>query len=287
MPVIGFLEQSKLILFSFSISFPLNFILSKLAYSHEFLDIPFERKAHLFPVALGGGVALFLSLTLSSMILGGPYELLVFSSLLLVMGLIDDLFDLPAVIKLLLQIVISSLWLIYTRLVLLGNPLIDLLGGVLWLVALTNAFNIIDGIDGLASGIAILTSLGLALEGESFALLITGASLGFFILNYPPAKIFLGDAGAYLLGFLIGSLSLGFLKEINFPSVIKLFFMVSFPLIDITWAVLRRWIKGQPAMVGDDKHIHHLLKRKFGGKLALLILLVAHGVSVFVGVWFF
>ncbi|MEM2028824.1 MAG: hypothetical protein QXS05_05540, partial [Candidatus Bathyarchaeia archaeon] len=113
------MEQSKLVLFSFSVSFLLNFILSKLAYSHEFLDIPFERKGHLFPVALGGGVALFLSLVLSSMVLGGPYVLLVFSSLLLVMGLIDDLFDLPALIKLLFQIIISVLWLLYNPFILL------------------------------------------------------------------------------------------------------------------------------------------------------------------------
>ncbi|MCS7233193.1 MAG: undecaprenyl/decaprenyl-phosphate alpha-N-acetylglucosaminyl 1-phosphate transferase [Synergistetes bacterium] len=281
------MEQSKMVLFSFFISFLLSFVLSKLAYSYGFLDIPFERKGHPFPVALGGGMAIFLSLTLSSMILGGPYELLIFSSVLIMIGLVDDIFDLPAFLKLVFQFMISTVWLIYKPFVLLGDPFLDFIGGLLWIVVLINAFNIIDGIDGLASGVAILSSIGLAIEGEKFALLIIGASIGFFVLNYPPARIFLGDAGAYLLGFLIGSLSLNLLKDFSLPSISKIFFLVLFPLIDITWTVLRRWIKGQPAMVGDEKHIHHFLRRKLGGKAALIVLLLVQGMSVLIGVWCF
>ncbi|MBC7331815.1 MAG: undecaprenyl/decaprenyl-phosphate alpha-N-acetylglucosaminyl 1-phosphate transferase [Synergistetes bacterium] len=273
----------------FVFSFLLNLILARLAYKYKFLDVPFERKSHLFPVALGGGVALFLSLAVSSMFLGIFHDLLFFASLLVFMGLIDDLFDLPPILKLSFQVGVSVLWLVYSPCKLFGNAVLDFVIGVFWLVFLTNAFNIIDGIDGLASGIAILTSIGLIFKGAVEAYLLLGACLGFFVLNYPPAKIFLGDAGAYLLGFLIGVLSLYMsgTQPFSISLIFSLFFILFFPLVETTWTVLRRYFKGQSPIKGDDKHIHHCLKMSVGGKTALFILLLIHGVSVLVGVWCF
>lgn len=287
--MIGYLAQGELVLLPFVFSFLLNFVLSRLAHRYGFLDIPFERKSHPFPVALGGGVALFLSLALSSMLFGVFQKVLIFSSLLVIMGLIDDLLDLPPLLKLFIQALVSGLWMLSSSFTWFGNPFIDFIGGTLWLLFLTNAFNIIDGIDGLASGIGVLASIGLIYKGEKGALLLLGACLGFFILNYPPAKIFLGDAGAYLLGFITGVLSLSILnaQTFSFKAGCGLFLILAFPLIETVWTVLRRWLKGQSPMEGDDRHIHHYLKKKFGNKFALFVLLLIQGISVLMGAWCF
>jgi len=283
--VTGFLERSESFLFSFALSLFLGLVISRLAYEHKFLDIPFERKSHSSPVALGGGVTLFLSLFLTSMIMGNHYDLLSCASLIVFVGLVDDMFDLPPGVKLLFQVILALFWIYRNPISLYGSPILGGAFGILWIVAITNAFNLIDGIDGLASGVALISTLGLIFEGVDYASILLGAVLGFFILNYPPARIFLGDAGSYLLGSLIGILTLSAIGDFSISSMFKASLMVSFPLIDLLWTILRRWVKGKPITLADDQHIHHLLKKRFGGKKALLFLLLLHGVFVSIGVW--
>lgn len=194
------------------------------------------------------------------------------------LGFWDDLRTVGAKSKLAAQIVIASA--VYfggVQIDLLKNPLtntvysLNLLGycaTVFWLVALTNLINLIDGIDGLAGGISfmlmcLLANLGLG-AGFTFTTLlavgIAGALLGFLYYNYPPAKIYMGDSGAYFLGFLIGQLSIvNSHKGSIVAALIAPVFALALPILDVALAILRRGLKGLPLFRPDRKHIHHRL----------------------------
>ncbi|HXJ56977.1 MAG TPA: MraY family glycosyltransferase [Verrucomicrobiae bacterium] len=138
---------------------------------------------------------------------------------------------------------------------------------VFWLVALTNLINLIDGIDGLAGGIALMLMGLLACFGfthDPFSLLLTvgaaGAILGFLCYNFPPAKIYMGDGGAYFLGFLIGALTItSSHKGTIAAGLIAPLFALALPIADVLLAILRRGLQGLPIFRPDRKHIHHRL----------------------------
>ena len=139
---------------------------------------------------------------------------------------------------------------------------------VLWLVSLTNLINLIDGIDGLAGGICLMLMFLLANVGiggdYGFSMLlatgVSGALIAFLRFNYPPAKIYMGDGGAYFLGFLIGILSIvNSNKGTVAAALIAPAFALALPIIDVSLAVLRRGLGGLPIFRPDQKHIHHHL----------------------------
>ncbi len=137
---------------------------------------------------------------------------------------------------------------------------------VLWLVGITNLLNLIDGVDGLATGIALMLMALLVYVGSQtggFVLLtagLTGAVLGFLCFNFPPARIYLGDGGAYFLGFQIAVLSIvGSQKGSIFAALIAPLFVLALPIVDTTLAILRRGLRGLPLFRPDRRHIHHRL----------------------------
>lgn len=161
------------------------------------------------------------------------------------------------------------------------------LATVFWLVALTNLINLIDGMDGLAAGISLmlmclLANVGLGL-GFSFTTLLAagmaGALLGFLRYNFPPAKIFLGDGGAYFLGFLIGQLSIvNSHKGSVAAALIAPVLALGLPILDVVLALVRRAARGLPLFRPDRQHLHHrLLRLGFSRRRAVLVL---YGVSV-------
>ena len=151
---------------------------------------------------------------------------------------------------------------------------------VLWLIAVPNIVNLIDGFDGLAGGLGLCMSatLGIvALHNEQvavacYAFTMTGALLGFLIFNFPPAKIYLGDGGAYLIGFTIAALSL---TSSNKGSVAKVLFVtfiaLGLPILDTTFAMLRRGLRGYPLFHADDEHFHHRLEKLGFSKTRILL----------------
>src|SRR6185436_18475626 len=157
---------------------------------------------------------------------------------------------------------------------------------VLWLVALTNMINLIDGIDGLAAGIALmmmalLTSVSLGGEVQ-FPILVAagmcGALLGFLRYNFPPAKIYMGDGGAYFLGFLIGILTLVHSQKGTIvAALIAPLFALALPIVDVILALLRRGLQGLPLFRPDRRHIHHRLQEL--GMSRTRTVLVLYGVS--------
>jgi UDP-GlcNAc:undecaprenyl-phosphate GlcNAc-1-phosphate transferase len=192
------------------------------------------------------------------------------------LGLWDDLQVLGARRKLLGQIVIASaaylggIGIFHFRV-----PFVDQtidLGlwswpiTVFWLVAMTNLVNLIDGVDGLAGGICLMLMVLLMYVSMQAGLLpiitagMVGALLGFLRFNFPPARIYMGDGGAYFLGFLIGCLTIvTSQKGTIFAALIAPLFVLALPIIDTTLAILRRGLRGLPLFRPDRKHIHHRL----------------------------
>ena len=221
------------------------------------------------------------------------------------LGVLDDLRPIGARMKLAGQVAIATVVALSGGSIeYVTNPLTGashaaggwgLMATVLWLVALTNLINIIDGIDGLAGGISLMLMVLLAqagTSGSSFLLLLAvgmiGTLVGFLHFNFPPARIYMGDGGAYFLGFLIGGLTLvTSQKGTVAAALVAPVFALALPIIDVALAIIRRGLKGLPVFRPDRRHIHHRLV-EFGFShrrtlltlyvLSLLFLLMAFGV---------
>ena len=155
-----------------------------------------------------------------------------------------------------------------------------------WLVALTNMINLIDGIDGLAAGIALMTMALLLFVGHGGSLLfpvliasgMVGALLGFLRFNFPPARIYMGDGGAYFLGFLIAIMTLVHSqKGTIIAALIAPLFALALPIVDVALAILRRGMKGLPIFRPDRKHLHHRLQQV--GFSRTRTVLILYGIS--------
>lgn len=157
---------------------------------------------------------------------------------------------------------------------------------VFWLVAFTNLINLVDGIDGLAGGISLMLMALIIFSAGSarmFSLIVAaamaGALLGFLRYNFPPARIYLGDGGAYFLGFLIGALAIqNSHKGTVAAALIAPVLALALPILDVSFSILRRGLKGLPVFRADRGHIHHrLIRSGHSSKRAVLIL---YGVSL-------
>lgn len=209
------------------------------------------------------------------------------------LGGLDDLHPIGAKFKLCGQIAIATVVAFNgASIEMVSNPFtgtIHALGPwsavatVLWLVALTNLINIIDGIDGLAGGISLMLMVLLvhaSTGGSPFVTLLAvgmiGALVGFLYFNFPPARIYMGDGGAYFLGFLIGGLTLvTSQKGTVAAALVAPVFALALPIIDVSLAILRRGLKGLPVFRPDRRHIHHrLVEFGFSHRRTLLTLYV-------------
>lgn len=245
-----------------------------------------RRKLHAAPVSRLGGLPIYLSMVVGMTVViwcgdhgfkaWAPF--LICNTLIFSVGLADDLRPLGARVKLAGQLGAALiLYALGVSIDVLSNPFGE--GGItlgwwslpltlLWLVAIPNIINLIDGMDGLAAGFGLFLSLTLAFIGYvSFqsdvmiaSCLMAAALAGFLFFNLPPAKIFLGDGGAYLIGFFIASVSL---KSSNKGSVIAALLVIvialGVPILDTFFAIIRRTIRGVPVFSADAEHIHHRL----------------------------
>lgn len=289
-----------------------------IAYSKKqgLIDEPNERKIHTEPISRLGGVAIFASTMLtflflvflsyypSGSLLSG---ILLGSSLMFLLGLIDDVYTLDAKFKLFIQVAIVTLvYLLGIKIDTIFNPF----GGVihlghfsyvitlLWIVGICNAVNFIDGIDGLAGSVITVNSITLGLIAIKMmptnpyvliAFILAGSMLAFLTFNFNPAKIFMGDSGSLFSGFLLATLSIAGVMKTATLAILLPFVVLSVPIIDITYASLRRISKGKSPFVADAEHIHHkLLKAGFSqnGIVAILTSVAIVGgaiASYFVG----
>lgn len=248
------------------------------------VDVPNERKIHTKPISRIGGVAIFSSvmLTFLSLVLLSYYPygsllsgVLLGSSLMFLLGLVDDIYNLDAKTKLFMQIAIATLaYLLGISIHTL--PFVGEIGlwsypvTILWIVGISNALNFIDGVDGLAGTITTLAAISLSVIAVTMSpanpiialvgFILAGSMLAFLTYNYNPARIFMGDSGALFSGFLLATISIvGIMKTATLAIFIIAPLVLAVPILDITFSSLRRIAKGKSPFVADAEHIHHKL----------------------------
>ena len=241
-------------------------------------DMPGELKLHTIPTPRLGGLAMGCSL-LVGMSLGGTgfyvrgWPIVLAFSLLWIVGLLDDLGGLSPGTRLVAQfcaglLVAQSDWCLRVS----GNLLPNVLLTCLFVMLFVNAFNFFDGADGLAAGVAGVASLGYALlyslrapsVGAAMSWTLLGTSFAFLLFNFPPAKIFMGDSGSTILGFLLAFIGLDFYRvhhAIGTRLLLPLIF-AGLPLLDLVLAVFRRMKKGRSPFNGDRSHLYDLLRQQ-------------------------
>ncbi len=235
-----------------------------------FLDRPGPRKIHTDPVPYGGGIAVAAAV----LALALPFSLpLTLGSLaMLTLGLVDDRFKLTPKIKLLVQVLVAAgmVWSGLRLELFDAAPGVGALVTVLWIVGVTNAFNLLDHMDGLTSGVAALAGgafLAIAIQtGQApVALLLgplVGACLAFLVFNFAPAEIFLGDAGSLFIGFWLACLTVRFtFYDSHYPLYTYLvpLAVLAVPLYDTGGVLLIRLIQRRPLFQGDTSHLAHRL----------------------------
>lgn len=284
------------------ISLILTPLVKRMAERFGFVDIPKdERRMHNRAIPTIGGLAIyaaFLVVALFLVPLDRQYVGMLLGSLIIViMGLIDDKYDLDARLKFLIQILAAAIPASQGCLIeYIGNPISSMDGRVwlgalsvpvtiLWIVAMTNAVNFIDGLDGLSAGVCSISCLTMGIiavitgQGADCVLLgcLLGACLGFLPYNFNPAKIFMGDTGATFLGYMLACLSVsGLFKLYAAVSFVVPLLVLGVPLFDICFAFIRRlWHRVSP-MHADRSHIHHrLIDSGLNQRQSVMILYVA------------
>ena len=253
------------------------------------MDAPNARKVHKKPIPRIGGLGIYAGFmaaiiffaahaNLDSEMIRETVGLVLSGSLIVALGLVDDYKNLPAKLKLLGQIGAAAVLVLGfdVRIDFVTDPFGDYIylewfaipATMFWLVGLTNTVNLIDGLDGLAAGVAAIASftiLLIALE-QNFILVavmtaaIAGAAVGFLKYNFHPAKIFMGDTGSMFLGFMLAGISVtGAVKSVATIALIVPIFALGLPILDTTFAIVRRLRGGVPIFKPDKGHLHHRL----------------------------
>ena len=275
------------------------------------IDMPNARKVHKKPIPRMGGLAIFGSFLLGYMLFARTsiqmLSILIGGFIIVLTGIFDDIKPVWSKAKFLLQIVAACVVVFYGDIVLkditfLGlylkfpSPL-DYIITIFFIVGITNAINLIDGLDGLASGVSaiyfatitIISYILFRMQGLEtvLSLIMLGATLGFLLHNFHPAKIFLGDTGSYFLGFIISVISLLGYKGATLTTLIIPIVILAIPIFDTALAIFRRLLKGEGIMAPDKEHFHHqLLKMKFSVTATVLIIYAINILFASVSVFF-
>ena len=293
---------------AFAISFAAVPVVKTFATKVGAIDIPDgKRRVHDHPIPRMGGLAIFLGFLLSVVLFADITRqvrgILIGAVLIVACGAIDDVVNLRAWIKLLVQVAAAVIAVAHGVVIeFFSNPNIFsdnellVLGWlsipvtVLWIVGITNSVNLIDGLDGLAVGVSTIASVTmfvvalLVSEGHVALLLaaLMGACLGFMPYNLNPAKIFMGDTGALLLGYVLSTVSVvGMFKTYALVTFVVPILALFLPLFDTTCSFFRRILRGQSPMHPDRGHLHHrLIDMGLSQKQAVAIL---YSVSAILG----
>ncbi|MER1984440.1 MAG: MraY family glycosyltransferase [Solibacillus sp.] len=276
-------------------------LVKRLAFRIGAVDAPNYRKVHARIMPRLGGLAIFGAFMIAFLFLklttgferDYVYAILIAATIIVITGIIDDMREISAKAKMLGQVVAACI------IVFVGGIQIteinlpfggDLEFGwlsipitLLWIVGITNAINLIDGLDGLAAGvstIALITLAGMAMimgNGIAIAMasILAAATIGFLFFNFHPAKIFMGDTGALFLGFMIAVLSLLGFKNVAFISFVIPVIILGVPISDTFFAIVRRLRNKQKWSDPDKSHLHHrLLDLGFSHRQTVLVIYV-------------
>ena len=271
------------------LAFLLTPLIKKLAFKIGAVDKPNSRRVNKVAMPTAGGLAIYIAFSISVLFffpdlipMKYAIHLVVSSGIVVVTGLIDDIFELKPRQKL-LGVTLAALYVCFVFDVTVSTISLPHIGAIplqwlsypftiLWIAGLTNAINLVDGLDGLASGISIiaLTTIGIIgyvasatdavkLQVPLTIFILLMSVLGFFPFNFYPAKIFLGDTGALLLGFLISVLSIQGLKNATLITLITPLVILGVPITDTLFAMIRRKLNNRPISSADKMHLHHRL----------------------------
>ena len=289
-------------LFAFILALAISFACTPaarmLAIKIKAVDVPKDnRRMHKVPIPRMGGLAIFAGFLVSVLFfvpLGTEFRSILIGALILVvLGIIDDIVSLKPKTKFAGQIIAALIPALsgvsihgivnpfvpgqYSTLGIFSIPLT-----VIWIVGITNAFNFIDGLDGLACGVSAIATVTMfiiaVLFGETYIALmmaaLAGACLGFLPYNMNPAKIFMGDTGSMFLGYILATVSIqGLFKFYAVISFAVPFILLGLPIFDTGFAIVRRLLKGQSPLQADRGHVHHrLIDLGFDQKQSVAIL---------------
>jgi len=279
------------LIFILSIFFIL--VIRRYANSWGLIDIPNERSMHKKMIAKGAGIAFYMAILLSVVCFYLDFFLeylwlFIAISLIFILGVLDDLYELSPKIK--------FIFLVFSTLLLSLNEIIIQDIGIFFsfsmtlswfalpftifvIAGFTNAMNLIDGLDGLATMISLVILLCFFWIGYQYndtfivflSLSFLSTLLAFLIFNWSPASIFMGDSGSLLLGFVISILSI---RALLYIPAISILFITAIPIIDTLIVMLRRKRRGSALCEGDSCHLHHILQYYFQGKTSKSVLLL-------------
>ena len=287
-------------LISLVITLPIRKII---APKFGFMDVPTDnRRMHKTAMPLIGGLGIYIAFTVAAIAFGHietalPY--VIGGGIIVVCGILDDRFSVKPVYKLLFQLAAGVVLCVFgvtvQHLCFFGHHLqmgiFSYPLTVIWVMAVTNAFNLIDGLDGLCTGITVIASGGVGLLALTngtdgvfvCAMLLMCAALGFLPHNIHPAKIFLGDTGSMLLGFIMAAMCIDvvYVEGTHIPTMVAII-LIGVPVFDTAFAIIRRIYNKKPIMSGDKNHIHHVLFRRYS--LAKAVALIYFASMLCVGI---
>ncbi len=280
----GILEKFIVAFLSFAITVVFTPIFISIAKKRGWVDLPNERKIHKVPMPRAGGVGIFFGIIAGLVATGiftkqtWPFVAVIPFSMVAVMGFVDDIKELSFKVKFAVQILASifAVFLLGANIEYVNNPFggpnitFGFLGpiiSVVWIVGITNAINLSDGLDGLAAGISAIAAFTLAVTSARVdtattfvALSIFASAVAFLRYNFHPAKIFMGDTGSQLLGFSLAVIAIkGSSLSASALSLAIPILAIGIPILDTSYAFLRRLAGGHNPFLPDKKHIHHQL----------------------------
>lgn len=288
------------------LSFAFTPLAKKLAHRFGAIDVPKdERRVHKEPIPRMGGLAIYLAFSIVTLyfskldkhVLG----IIVGGTILVIMGIVDDIKPLRPLHKLIFQILAACILIIFDiNVKSITVPFVSnesvyigyfgIIITILWVVGITNAINLIDGLDGLACGICLISALtlfGVSIISQRYmAIFLTavlaGSCLGFLPYNFNPASVFMGDTGSQFLGFVLAAISIqGAIKSAAAVAVAVPILAIGLPIYDTLFAMIRRKINKRPIMEADRGHLHHrLLDMGFSQKKVVLLMYL---ISSFLG----
>lgn len=279
--------------------------MKKVAVFLKILDVPNDpRKIHKTPIPLLGGLGIYLAFLLGYMLFAPKNNLmisvLIASFIIVLLGLFDDMTKsetpMPNKYKWLVQFIVAAIVVFYGGLVLTKVNIFGLTINfgvfspfltMFIIVATINAINLIDGLDGLCAGISSIYFLTIAVIGfivNKFggldiilSLIMLGSTLGYLVHNFPPARIYQGDAGSTFLGLMISVIFLLGFKTTTLTSLIIPLLILAIPIMDTLFAIIRRKLKGQRIDQADKEHLHHQFLKKFSKRRSLLMI---YGINI-------
>lgn len=299
---------------AFIASIVLTPIVKRLAFRIGAVDRPNYRKVHARIMPRLGGLAIFGSFLIAYFVLR-PVDpisnavepafipittaIIIGAFIIIITGVFDDMLEITAKAKMLGQLLAASVVVIGGGLEIsfinlpfggeIGFGYFSIPLTIIWIIAITNAINLIDGLDGLAAGVSTIALITLSvmafIMGDIFvmstAAILAASSMGFLFYNFHPAKIFMGDTGALFLGFMISVLALMGFKNVTMVALIIPVIMLGVPISDTFFAIVRRVREKQPISAADKSHLHHcLLNIGFSHRQTVLII---YGIATLFG----